>query len=1561
MRKNKGLEWSYNKKNVTLYAYTTMRKFFKIIKRIFQISVLTLGALYTLLYVVISLPVVQDKLRSTGEKLLGETLEVPVNISKVEFSPFNRIELFDVTLPDQQGDTLLYAKKIGAGIDLSEFIADGRICLRNIQLFGLDAHITQATPTSPTNLQFIIDAFAPKEKRDPKPIDLSINSAIIRRSKIRYDIESEPYKGEGIFDANHIAIEDLTANLALKAFDSDTISAHIKRLSMREQSGLKINQFALRIEGNRRQAKLSKFLLQLPNSQISTHEAKVNWGGMNKIAQFADSAHIALEIANSQVVLSDIAPLLPALSNFHSPIELSCRIEGDAGDLNIEHITLDMAEGAVLFNTKANVSNLLHQDSVYIKCSPIRIATSPTGARLVGENLDIRDEKVLQILQNLDKITFNSNIEGYISDLDIYGTLYSGIGDVEYKAALGTNAQLSDIQCRTKIGTDGVNLAAILGEQSQLGMLAFNIGLNGSIENKKLRKAEVKSHIDRIDYKQYSYSDVAINGRYSNNKYEGKVTLNDPNGWVAIEGLMQLKGKKSHTDVKVSCNDVDLAAFNLAPQNKGNKLSFNINALFSGNNIDNSNGYVHIDDFAYGNDTEMFVWDELLLEAHNDTFPQQITIQSDYINGAIQGEYEIATLAHTLQEMMHPIVPSLLPAPVKKRKAVSSNNDFDLYLNFKPNVKMSQIFKLPFTLTDTACIEGYVYGTQKEAHLHVAAPNIWLGKTHMEKMSAELTQQNGKMNLAAQTGIINHLKEVTTTWRVTGNAHNDEIGLGVNWDSDTETKFNGDVKLNALLARNKEDNSKLDIKVNVLPTTMTMNDTIWNIKPAEISIKDRDIAVNQIEISRPSQHIYIDGKISTNANDTLHVDLQDVNLDYVFETLNIDYVTFGGRATGRVNAADVYSKSPHIATQKLDIRDFSYNDAVFGDLSILSIFDLNDMSILLKGFITNKRGQESIVDGYIFPTQDSLSIAFDVDHIPLKFIRPFVGQILTNADGEASGEIVLEGNFARIYIYGDAYAHNFSFGVPFINTHYNLSDSVHFTQDQIRFDNVTVYDDYGNSAKARGELNHKYFTQLEYDINIYDTDNMQVFNIPRTPGAMFYGNVFGSGDVAIKGNDYRTDISVNMTTDRNSEFTYALTNTMSAVDYPFLSFTNKREPQKPVETASGISQTDSTVIVNNMIVLKANKPQVPLNTLYLNIEANITPVADITLVMNEMTGDVMRANGEGVLRMEYNTASNEILMFGSVVIDQGSYNFSIEDVIRRNFTINSGSSVLFQGNPMNAQLNIDATYALQANLADLDESFATDSELTRTTVPVNTKLLIQGDLMKPEIGFDIELPTLSADMESKMRSIVSTEEMMTRQIIYLLALNRFFTPEFNTGTGSNNELSAMAASALSSSLGSLMGQFSDKWNISPNLRSEQGDFTDLEVDLYLSSQLLDNRLIFNGNIGYRDSRYSSTNFIGDFDIEYLLNESGTLRLKGYNHFNDRNYSMRTALTTQGIGLIYKHDFNSWSNFFEFYKRKKRTDNTEEEEEYEYEYVYEEEENLVLPTDTVLTTVPDMLE
>jgi hypothetical protein len=288
--------------------------------------------------------------------------------------------------------------------------------------------------------------------------------------------------------------------------------------------------------------------------------------------------------------------------------------------------------------------------------------------------------------------------------------------------------------------------------------------------------------------------------------------------------------------------------------------------------------------------------------------------------------------------------------------------------------------------------------------------------------------------------------------------------------------------------------------------------------------------------------------------------------------------------------------------------------------------------------------------------------------------------------------------------------------------------------------------------------------------------------------------------------------------------------------------------------------------------------------------------------------------------MQYDSSNEDLKMFGTYTLSKGSYNFTLQDIIIKDFTISEGSKIAFHGDPYSAQLDIRAIYSLNANLSDLDESFLNDKDLNRTNVPVHAVLLVTGDMRQPDISFDLEFPTLTQDTDRKVRSIVSTEDMMNRQIIYLLALNRFYTPDYMASATKGNELVSVASSTISSQLSSMLGQLSDKWSVAPTVRSDRGDFSNVEVDLALSSTLLNNRLLLNGNLGYRDKALNNNSFIGDFDIEYLLNRSGNIRLKAYNRYNDQNYYVKTALTTQGIGIVFKRDFD---NIFSFWKHRQR--------------------------------------
>jgi hypothetical protein len=321
----------------------------------------------------------------------------------------------------------------------------------------------------------------------------------------------------------------------------------------------------------------------------------------------------------------------------------------------------------------------------------------------------------------------------------------------------------------------------------------------------------------------------------------------------------------------------------------------------------------------------------------------------------------------------------------------------------------------------------------------------------------------------------------------------------------------------------------------------------------------------------------------------------------------------------------------------------------------------------------------------------------------------------------------------------------------------------------------------------------------------------------------------------------------------------------------------------------------------------------------VNLQIEVTPNAEMELIVDPKAGDMISGTGNGNLRVEFDTFS-DLKLYGTYTINQGFYLFTLQNLIRKEFKIDQGSTLAWTGNPRNAQVNIRALYPLTASLKDLIDPSQLGS--MRTSIPVNCVLKLTDNLMKPNINFDIDLPQSDEGVKQLVRNTINTDEMMNRQILYLLVFNRFYTPDYmRTASTSNlgtNEALSFATSTLSAQLNNWISQLSKNNNFSIGFDYRQTDQLSSDYQAQILYQP-NNRWIVNGNIGYRnDILTTNTNrFISDVDFQYLLTESGKLRFKAYNHTIDR-YQLRTATQTQGVGFMYKEDFVSVKDLFNYY-------------------------------------------
>ena len=1489
---------------------------YNVLRSVVVTALVAVVVLFALAYLVLMSPPMQARLCREGEKALSEYLNTTVDIGSVTVKPFNQLELKDVLINDQQGDSLLTIDKLGAGISLKDLIADGRIVVTYGEIMGLNGHVTRPDKASPTNMQFIIDAFKPKDDKPPKPFDVQVKTVVVRKSALSYDVLDQPHK-QGQIDPNHLAVKNLRADLSLPCLKNNDFDIKVKRLSFNEQSGFSLQRMSTNVHITDNAMDIQDVKVKLPGSDIRLDDVHLEYSSLKELGNELQQMPLRISTPGSTVTPSDLKAFLPQLKNFTEPMRITADVVRDGNRIEFPELSVHTANGGLALNARGGFSMPTRGGYQTFDLDRIDLDAKASEITQITGLITALTPQAKGIISRCGNITLDGELHGTGNNLRFNGDVGTSLGAANLDGTLAQHAGTTRFNGHVK--TDGLKLGDLLNKKDLLNEVAMDAQVDATMHGNDV-SGHLQGHIPFVDFKGTRYHDITADVVKQGNDYNGTLAMNDPNGRVNIEGRAVLAGENSTYEMNISTRGLNLAQLGLANQYSDHKLDMNAAAAFWGNTLDNAKGLVELENvsFADAKGKGLHI-NSFSLSSDNDGEEKVIDINTDHIKGSIRGQYDFKTIVPTVKHMLSSAFPQYFGNFADYAHAGNPNNvEFDFEIT--PDDQLNEMLNLPIYPFYQYTIKGDMNESDNRFNVVLDAPYMKQGNKFITKtrVEAKLDSKTDKVIVNAKSLYpIKNGKRVNLAIDLSG--QNNRLDGNLGWlvmkdenDTITPRKFNGNINLSALLDRGENGKLKADVMVN--PSTMVFNDTIWTVGKGLIAVDNGEVTVQNLGGGHDNQYIRINGKASHDPSDSLCLELMDFNLDYLFETLAIDHVSFGGKATSKIIARDVFSGSPILYTPSLFIDDISYNGAVLGDADIKATFDNDTKGILVEGDIAQPNGHNSTLWGGIYVADDSLYIAFDADHVNVAFLKPYMEAFTSDVQGEMSGKPVLFGNFHTINLDGDIVADTMSFYIDYVKCHYTCSNvPVHIVPDLIEFNNLPIHDREGHEARLGGWLKHDAFHSPVFNFAITDAKDFLCYDTSPADNPRWYGTIYGNGACFVEGGPGEVKIKVNMDSAPHSTFTFVLSDDEQANDYHFITFRDREAKPEP-EPVEAPDKNSTAWILSNINKMNFNEPQqenAEPSAYFIDLEGNITPDVALTVVMDPVGGDQIKATGHGNMRLTYNN-NDELNIFGTYKLDKGTYNFTLQDLIIKDFTIQDGSSIRFQGDPFAAELDLDAVYSLNANLKDLDESFGDDPDLNRTNVPVNAELYAKGIITQPDISFDLKFPTLTSDAYHKVKSIISTDEMMNRQIIYLLALNRFYTPDYMGTTMNQNEvLSSVASSTISGQLSNILGKIADNLSIAPNFRTDKGDFSDMEVDVALSSQLLNNRLLLNGNFGYRDNTFNTTNtnFIGDFDIEYLLNSKGTIRLKAYNHFNDQNYYLRNALTTQGVGIVWKHDFD----------------------------------------------------
>jgi Family of unknown function (DUF490). len=1427
---------------------------------------------------------------------LSDKLHTKVTVGKIEYRLFDDLVIHDLYVEDQHKDTLLFVSRADAHFKFWKFF-QGKVIFTSVELDQLFGNLI-IDKTGNSNLDFIINAFKKPATKDTTQVEYRINRFKLKNCRFNYsnykELKNLP---PNVFNGNKLRIKNINANISLNIIKKDSITLKVSSLSAEEHSGLTLTNFNTQIAASAKELKIPFVEIQMPNSKIRLDDIQLKYKSMADLQNFNRNVKWNAPISSSTIAFSDLRAFVPAFKNIKGVATIKGLITGRVSSLRFQKMEVKYGNSMFL-NADLDVNGLpdLREVFIYGKINELHCDRGDIQDFL--SQLNRKPFLLPNEVAQLGLIRYKGNITGFLNNLVIYGNLTTNVGSVSSDILLKIQNNLKDFEYNGTIKSESILLGKLLSNK-QFGNVSFNLNTKGTKKENTKFQGTIQAKIPEFQYNNYTYRDIQLNGKYDGKGYDGAVNLQDQNINARFAGKIDLTQKLPVYDFGLKVNNINPNALKLTDKYPGATLSFNGQTNMVGNSLDNINGFIRFDSIEFKNQNKTLNVDKIQFVSRIDKDLTQFSISSDYVNGAFSGNFKYSTIGQTIDKIVQKYLPSL--ATSAKPTTQKTQNHIDIDLQIANTSEVSNVLDLSYTLDGVSTIKGVIDEKSNKIDVSANFPMMKSSKQqienislHFENLGKEL-QFTSRAQLQEKDGLMNVFLKAA--------AVKDSLITQLGWQNAQSITNAGEIKS---ITRFKKDHDKSSAELSILPTQVIILDSIWNIHPCKIDFKsDSTIQVHNFVFEKNNQFIHINGIASKNQNDGLSLDMNKLDLDFIMILLRLKGFSISGLVTGKATLLSVLQQP--IFEANLGVQDLKLNHKWVGNGKVSSNWDKENSLLLAHGaFVNEKNDTVVIANGLFNPKADTISVLYDARNFSIEFLSQYFESVVQNVKGLATGKIRMFGPLKRGMCFeGNAFVDKGQATMKMLKTTYFLNDSVHMTQNSIQLKNIKVYDQERNPASLNATLTHNgFFQHMKFNADIAGK-NILALNTQAEDNDYFFGKAYANGKVHIYGDEKVANIDVIATSQPQTKCFIQMGGASKVLDNSFIHFVNKKSNDTRKDNISPTRKVASTDM-----------------NVKVNLQIDITPDAEMELIVDPKGGDMIRGNGNGNLRVAFDTFS-DIKLYGTYTINSGYYLFTLQNLIRKEFKIDQGSTLSWTGNPYQAKGDIRALYSLTASLKDLDETLA--STTTRTSVPVNCVLKLSDNIMKPTVNFDINLPQSDEGVKQRVRNIINTDEMMNRQILYLLVFNKFYTPDYMRAAASTNvgssEAISFATSTLSAQLNNWVSQMSKSNNFSFGIDWQRTDQTYSDV---FQAQILyqpNNRLIINGNLGYRnDNLINNTNrFIGDIDIQYLLTESGKLRFKAYNHTIDR-YQLSKATQTQGVGFIYKEDFNSMSELFNYYWR-----------------------------------------
>jgi translocation and assembly module TamB len=1348
--------------------------------------------------------------------------------------------------------------------------------------------------------------------------DFKVDKVRFDNANIKFDDESKAPIAYGM-DYSHLKMDALTLHADNLVYNKDSMGAIVRKGSFKEKGGFVLSDLQGELLYASNQSYLKNLLIKTPGTEVK-RSLVLHYASLDELIKNPQRTVFDIDVTDSYVQVKDIlafAPQLrtqPALQNPADVWRMNFVGNGTMDRLNIENLQFDGLRNTSI-NASGTLVGLTNPNNAGGNFTIYRFHSTKSDLELLaGQKLDNPQMSLPESFDASGLISgnagrLNTDLNVQTSDGSIY--LNGSFANLMNPGATSYNAT---------VRTSGLRLGKILKQQATIGNISGTFTANGRGITPATINTKFSANVNSLGYNKYNYRNIKLNGSLNKTAFAVNADVKDPNAAITLTASGDYAAKGPY---KIDGMIDSVKAHNLGFSAEPLIMRGKIEGTIANADPDNLAANVLLTKGLIVSGTNRLALDSVQLAAGNDgeTF---ITLKSDIVHAELRGQYKLTDLGNI---MLSNIAPYWNTGTAATAPVAPYNIRFKADLIYSPALTA---FVPDLKRADNVHAEGTL-ATGQGLQATITAPKLIYGTNDIDNLRANIFTNDSGLQVR---GNVEHLVSgsfnVYNT-RINATVLNNNINFSVGIDDKaSKPKY----FLSGLVAMPVGG----DMAIHLNSDSLLLNYDRWAVTPNNrIVIGTNAITASDFTLSKGAQQLTIQSLPGSGNSQPLDVRFTNFRIGTISGFLKSDTALIDGVINGGATFTNL-TQQP-LFTSNLTVTDLSFQRDTLGNLNaqVSSTGNRYNTNVTVTG-----RGNDLSITGFMEPSGNDINMNLDlaVKRLELGTFEGALNAFVTSASGAVNGSVTLRGSTAAPVIDGKINFDNVAISTLAIGGPLRVDNEslIIVSNKGLQFDRFSIRDSTNTPLTINGLVGTTNFVNYDFDLTIRGR-NFKALNLPKRQNSIYWGDLVITTNMRIMGTETAPIVDGSLTVNEGTDFTVVIPQTDPGV----------------VSREGVVQFVDFDAPENDSLFLA---PYDSLNRSALigyDIATNLTinKEAKFNIVVDAVNGDFVSLQGEANMTAGIDP-SGKVNLTGTYEIEKGSYQISY-NFLQRKFEIQKGSKISWLGEPTAAELDVTAIYIANTAPLDLVSNYINASTTAiRNTylqkLPFQVVLNMAGELMKPQLTFDIVLPmdknyNVSSDIitnvDTRLTQLRQEPSELNKQVFALLLLNRFVGENpfessgegFNAGAFARQSVSKLLTEQLNNLTQNLIEGVDLSFDVASTddyTTGERRNRTDLNVGI--SKQLLSNRLTVSVGSNFelegpQQTGQTSNNIAGNVAINYLLSRDGRYALRAYRK-NEYFGVVDGYIIETGLRFIITLDYD---RFVDLFRKRKRVENRDRQQ------------------------------